>query len=459
MIIFNTLDQILENLNNKKYSNYIINDGLESISFFDFFSRVKENISSIKVSSKRFFIKANNDIFFIESLFSIIFSGNIAIPINPEFTKEKIDFLKEKFNIDYIIYDSFPKINENNNDFKISSETPALAIFTSGTTGEAKAVLMSHKNILFNAYSVIKTMNISNPENIGIILPLYHSFALITQLITSFITGANIYLLPKTNNYKDFSDFIIKNKINTMAGVPTNFKMLLFGENKEYPNVKHITIAGASLDKKLAEKIHKSFFNSEIWVGYGLTEAGPRVTAINYNDPKFHNGSVGKSINGVEIIVKDNDILINSKSNMICYLDDKDSTDKKIIDSYLYSGDTGYIDEDGYLYITGRKDDIFISSGEKISPLIIEKVLNYHPNIVNSAIFGEYDDILGKRIIAVVKLKDESIIKAKDLLLHCSNLLEKHQIPHKFFKTNELPMTPNGKIMRRELPKCQKEKI
>lgn len=457
----NTLNDFFNLISDNNYSNYKLNDNLYSLKFDDFFKEVKENSQNIYANygtKKRFFIKANNNIFFVKALFSIICSGNIAIPINPDINNEKINELKDKFNIECIIEEKIPDIKLNGNILPdISSKNPAIALFTSGTTGESKLVLMSHENILFNSYSVIESMNISNPKNIGIILPLYHSFALITQLITTFITGGNIYFAPKTKHYNDFSEFILKNNINTLAGVPTNFKMILFGEKKQYPNIEHITIAGASLDKNLAEQISQRFINAELWVGYGLTEAGPRVTAINCKNQKFNQGSVGKPIKGVEISIKDNEILVKSDSNMICYLDDIDSTSNKIINNYLYSGDTGFIDEDGYLYITGRKDDIFISSGEKISPILIEKILNNHPDIINSAVFGENDSIIGQKIIALVKLKNN--IKSKDLLIHCSKLLDKHQIPHKFFKVNELPMTPNGKIMRRELPLWKKEKI
>lgn len=458
-----TLQDFLDNQSNE-YNNSLIKDNSSSLSFKNLFQKIKlnsQNIYNNFGTQKRFLIAANNNIFFTEALLSVICSGNIAIPVNPELNENQISQLINKFHIDYYIKDKLPDIsNKDLNPLPdLLPETPALALFTSGTTGEAKLVVMSHENILFNAYSVIKTMNLSKPENLGLILPLYHSFALITQLITTLLTGGNIFFAGNNKYYDELSEFIIKNQINTIAGVPTNFKMLLFGQDKKYDSVKHITVAGASLDKNLAEEIKKSFFNAEIWVGYGLTEAGPRVTAINYNDPKFLKGSVGKPINEVEIKLLNNEILVKSQSNMIEYLDDSDATNKKINHGYLYSGDTGFIDEEGYLYITGRKDDIFMSGGEKISPLLIEKVINHHPDIANCAVFGEEDQIMGKRIIAVIKLKEEKKIRAKELLIHCSGLLDKNQIPHKFFKTEELPMTPNGKIMRKELPLCRKEKI
>lgn len=453
MAILNFFDLVKHFL--KSNNENIIVDKEKTITFSELGKNIFELAQYIKNnygSSNNVFLPAHRNIQFIEYLLALILSENIPIIINPNINKNDYSNLKTQIKNLNIEFETLKKESFIIDNFNIeNNRKPSLALLTSGSEGTPKIVLMSHEGIFNNVNTVIKNMNLENPNNVGIILPLYHSFALVTQLFTTLVSGGNIFISDKIMFPKEIEDFIIKNNINTFAGVPSNFSFLISNSDKVFENIKHITCAGAGLEYDLAQKIKNKFPNTQLWVGYGLTEAGPRVTAINYDDDKFQKHSVGKAIENVKIEIIDDEIVIESNSLMINYLNDFNSN--KIVNGKLFSGDTGYIDKEGYLYITGRKDNVFSSNGEKIYPQVIENVLNNHESILQSAVYGKTCDISGNRIVALVKTKESIQLNKKEIIKYCRNNLESYMIPFSFIEVKELPMTENGKIKRKELSK------
>lgn len=451
MAVLNFFDLVKQLLNSTDEN--IIVDKNKSITFSKIGKNIFELAQYIKNtygSNNNVFLPANRDIQFVEYLLALILSENIPIIINPNINGNDYSSLKYQIKSLDIKFENLKKESFIIDSFSISNiNKPSLALLTSGSEGTPKIVLMSHVGIFNNVNTVIKNMNLENPNNVGIILPLYHSFALITQLFTTLVSGGKIFISDKITFPKEIEYFIINNNINTFAGVPSNFNFLISNSTKILTNVKHITCAGAGLEYDLAQKIKNKFPNTQLWVGYGLTEAGPRVTAINYDDSKFEKHSVGKAIDNAKIEIIDEEVVIESNSLMLNYLNEPSSN--KIINGKLFSGDTGYIDEEGYLYITGRKDNVFSSNGEKIYPQIIENVLNNYESIIQSAVYGKPCDISGNRIIALVKLKDSTSLNKKELIQYCRKNLENYMIPFSFIEVKELPMTENGKIKRKEL--------
>lgn len=450
---FDLLKHLLKNESN------FINDKNNKITFSDIAKSsfiIAEGIKQKYTANNYVFLQSYKTIDFVKKFFGIILSNNIPIVINPNLNKNQFLRLKEDIQHLEIDFESLENLcfEEKNFNF-FDLEKPAMALLTSGSEGNPKVVIMSHRGIFNNINSVIDTMDLKNPENVGIILPLYHSFALITQLLTTFVSGGNIFLSDTITYPEEIESFIFDNKINTISGVPSNFNFLISYSEKAIKDVKHITCAGASLEINLSEKIEKKFPNANLWVGYGLTEAGPRVTAINNKDNKFKKHSVGKPIFNTEIEIIDEEVVVKSNSLMLGYLNHKS---ENIKDSKLFSGDTGYIDDDGYLYITGRKDNVFLSNGEKIYPQQIEKVLNTHESILSSAIYGEYCDISGNKIVALIKLKDNQVLNRKELIKHCRANLDNYMVPYTFFEVDSLPMTDNGKIRRKDLKEWIKKK-
>lgn len=453
------LKKLVELISTQKTS-FFVSDEKEQISFSDLglYAIKKAYLLNEQFGKNhRFLIYAHNSVSFAKELLSIIYSENLPLVVNPHYSEKKIQQLIEKFKVNFVV---------NNNELKIINAEQSekvflgacIGIFTSGSTGDEKAVILKNEALLANVKAVIETMNLHEPENVGVLLPMYHSFALVTQFFTTLLTGGKIFF--NNNSFAgNISTFITNNQINSLAGVPTTFKTLLLGQDEIFNNVKHITVAGASLDPIFAKQIKTFFPNSQLWVGYGLTEAGPRVTAIEYDDPNFEKGSVGKAITGVEIKTsKIGEILVKSDSNMNFYLDDETATKTKLINDFLHSGDLGKVDSEGYLYVIGRSDDVFMSGGEKISPLLIERILNTHEKVEHAYIYGENDDFLGKKIVAVVKFKSE-IASAKELYQHCLKHLERFFVPKIFYQVANFPMTHNGKIKRKDLEWWEKKKL
>ena len=326
-------------------------------------------------------------------------------------------------------------------------DDPALVLFTSGSSGQPKGVVLSHAAILANLKAIAVSMNLSEPASVAIMLPLHHSFALVTQLLLTLYTGGEIHLLPTALMPGERVRYLQSHQIERLAGVPTHFRLLCSDPELKLPHLRHIKVAGAALDQGLAAQILALAPRAELWVGYGLTEAGPRVTAISHHDPLFFRGSVGKPIAGVQLRIEDSEVYIRSESNMLAYLDQPDLSAERFSEGWLCSGDCGSL-EGEYLYLDGRKDDVFQSAGEKIAPLEIENMLQACVGVEAVAVYGEADPALGHRIAACI----QGTASLRDLRQYVRLCLAPEKRPQVWYAVDNLPQTANGKLKRKELP-------
>lgn len=329
-------------------------------------------------------------------------------------------------------------------------QVAALVLFTSGSSGLPKGVVMSHAGILANIQAVAANMELAEPASVAIMLPLHHSFALITQLLLTLATGGDIHLLPPQWLPGERLEYLQAQRIQRLAGVPTHFRLLL-DQAGQLPNLKHIKVAGAALEQSLAQQIRQACPAARLWVGYGLTEAGPRVSAISDVDPRFFSSSVGQALEGVELRLRNEVLEIKSPALMLGYLDQPEVTAAVLQGGWLSSGDRASL-EAGYLYILGRQDDIFQVAGEKIAPLEIEGILLGHPQIRAVAVYGQPDALLGNQIAALV----QGEASLADLRRYARQQLPPEKRPQSWYAVSELPLTPNGKLKRKELPQWPK---
>lgn len=337
----------------------------------------------------------------------------------------------------------------------MSSPSAALVLFTSGSSGQQKGVMLSHSQVLNNITAVKQDMNLSRPARVGIMLPLYHSFALITQLLLGLSTGGELHLLNPAMLPGERLDYFQTHRLEQLAGVPTHFQMLLLSPTSKMQSLRHLQVAGAALPLSLAEQLCNACPEAEVWVGYGLTEAGPRVSALAHTDPAFWQGSAGKAIQHTHIKILADEIWVKSPSLMLGYLDDPVQSALTLKQGWLKTGDCGYLDAD-YLYITGRADALLNVAGEKVSPLEIEAVLLSHPAVQAAAVYGQSDPVLGQKIVALLQLSQEPTAKPgllrQELQLYCQQHLPAAKCPQIWKQTAALPLTANGKLKRKELP-------
>ena len=339
----------------------------------------------------------------------------------------------------------------------------AVIMCTSGTTGIPKGVVLSAKGLKKNANNILKYFPLKKQDKIIIARPLYHCAVLTGEFLVSIIKGCNIYFFE--NQYNPFMLWrkITDEKINVMCGTPTLMKHLsTICEKHNQTNVLAlIAISGEVLTKRVAEDINKTFNSAEIFNVYGLTEAGPRVSYLPCAMFEKIPESVGIPLEEVEIrVVNDTESMLEKSVNETGYVivktacimkgyyrDDKLS-DKVIKKGWLNTGDLGYKDKDGRLYIVSRTDDMIIKAGMNIYPAEIENILLANKAINQVVAYGVKENF-GWSIGIDVVLEKDYYLTRKDIMAICRNSLPEYQIPNIINVVDELKRNASGKLIRK----------
>jgi long-chain acyl-CoA synthetase len=338
------------------------------------------------------------------------------------------------------------------------SDTDALVLFSSGTTGKSKGIILSHYAINTNADAVIKYMGLDAETTISIVKSLSHSSTIVGELLVALKTKAKVLLSPTITSPKASLDNIEKYGVSLMCVNPTLLKIYADTVKKlkvNVNNLKVIYVSGSILSKDLLSLVREVFLDVQILNVYGLTEAGPRVTA-QVKGQQWTDGSVGKAIDGVDVKVIDTngDVLpygekgiihVKTKSIFSGYILDLKAR-KSFYKDWFNTGDIGYMNEDGELFILGRWDDMILQGAHNVFPDEIEELIRVKSTVVKCLVFGVKDDIIGERIICYyVADKDCS----NELMDVCINNLASYEIPKEFIRVDMIPQTENGKVSRK----------
>lgn len=347
---------------------------------------------------------------------------------------------------------------------KTNDDDVAALIYTSGTTGTPKGVMLTHAGLAFTAHSQQETNDLPQDMISLAVLPLCHSFGIATMNAAYLRLKGKTIILRSFNLEQLFSS-IQKYRINSLCAVPTMYVyMLQYAEAAKYDisSMKYWVCGSAPLAMDTWKQF-KEKFGAEIAEGWGLTEAGANnTTSANLAVKKV--GSIGKPQLGMEIkIFDDNDnelpqgqegeIVIRGPIVMKGYWNLPEATAEVIKNSWLHTGDIGYIDPDGYFFITDRKKDIIIKGGENISPRTIEEVLYAHPKIAEAAVIGMKDPVYGEDIKAFVTLKPGQSTTPDAIMTFCRANLKRFRVPKEIVIMQAMPKTLVGKILKKELRK------
>jgi acyl-CoA synthetase (AMP-forming)/AMP-acid ligase II len=332
------------------------------------------------------------------------------------------------------------------NDFKeFNSKNMAQILFTSGSTGHPKGVMLSHKNIIANTDSIIQYLNLNSNDIMEVVLPFYYCYGL-SLLHTHLKVGGSLVL---NNNFIFLGSVLSdlkKYKCTGFAGVPSHFQILLRKTksfmSSEFPHLKYLTQAGGKLHNIFIEEFVKSFPDKKFYVMYGQTEATARLSYLPPDMILDKIGSIGKGIPGVvldifdqnnEPVIGDNigEVVAKGDNIMMGYLDDPAENKRAIQNGWLHTGDMARRDKDGYFYLYARKKEIIKVAGRRISPKEIEEVILSIPYILSCKIKGVQDDVLGEAIKAIITLKDNKYVEiAKvDIKRICKSKLTLYKIP------------------------------
>ncbi|GER82769.1 MAG: long-chain fatty acid--CoA ligase [Thermogemmatispora sp.] len=359
---------------------------------------------------------------------------------------------------DYYLSD-LPGIN-------LTPDDTAVILYTSGTTGRPKGVMLSHRNLVANAVSGRGVGGDEDPsvaESQGethlAILPLAHAFGLVASNV-AYLNGARIVMLPRFDTTAVFSA-IERYRVSGFAGVPAMFVALLHSpdaDRYDTSSLQYCVSGSAPLPVAVLEAFEQKF-GCRILEGYGLSEATAALTGHNREMPRKP-GSVGKPLPGVEIrIVDENDrdvpvgevgeIIARGPNVMQQYYNLPEETATAMRNGWLHTGDMGRMDEDGYIYVVERKKDLIIRGGFNIYPRDVEEVLNRHPAVIESAVVGIPSERMGEEVKAFVVTREP--VDAEALKAFCREYLANYKTPSEIEFVDSLPRNLVGKIDKKEL--------
>ncbi|MBN1655569.1 MAG: long-chain-fatty-acid--CoA ligase [Deltaproteobacteria bacterium] len=363
---------------------------------------------------------------------------------------------------------SFYELIDENSDqlemLETEDDEVAALVYTSGTTGKPKGVMQTHYGLYYTAINLEATISYPQDTVNMAMLPLCHSYGIGT-MNAAFLRANGCTVVLRQFNVEQLFHAIEKYKVTSVAAVPTMYVyMLLYPDYAKYDlsSVKYYICGSAPLSVQTWKQF-KEKFGGEIAEGWGLTEACANNT-VNPVDGQKKVGSIGKPMRGMEIKIfdghgrevpqgKEGEIVIRGPMVMKGYWNQPEATAEVIRDGWLHTGDIGYVDKDGYFFITDRKKDIIIKGGENISPRAIEEVLYMHPAVAEAAVIGMKDTVYGENIRAFAALKPGQSVSAEELLEYCKSKLKKFFVPKEITILPTLPKSLVGKILKKELRK------
>jgi len=433
-------------------------------------------------------LASQNSVFFITAYLGIIKSGNICVPIDPSIELENLNFILNSTDCQCVVCsDQFNKrlddsvltrIGENrldeiltntkieNVNFSVNFDQNRIAeiLYTSGSTGVPKGVMISHLNIISNTSSIVKYLKLDSSDVMGVVLPFHYCYGL-SLLHTHLKVGGAIVLI---NNFIFLAN-VIKNlntfKCTGFAGVPSHFQILLkksktFKQTR-FPHLRYVTQAGGKLHNNFIEEFITNFSGINFFVMYGQTEATARLSYLPPNKLKAKIGSIGKPIPDVILKVLDEDgkavkngqlgeIVAKGNNIMLGYYKDAEGTKSVLKNGWLFTGDLGKVDEDGYIFLDSRKKEIIKVGGKRVSPKEIEEVILSVPEVIDCTIKGVCDELLGESLKAHIVLNDDCEKKEmkNQILRKCHEKLQIHKIPQIISFEKMMRVSSTGKKVK-----------
>ncbi|WP_226671249.1 class I adenylate-forming enzyme family protein [Metabacillus litoralis] len=447
------------------------------------------NYRKIKKGDRVLLLAKNTPVFF-ELLFACSKVGCVLVPLNWRLSQQELTEIINHAEPALLFLDqeaekSFPSLKELGYEWRSLStalfhvhnteeskqllghneeeeELPWLMIYTGGTTGKPKGVVLTNKSVNWNAYNTIISWGLSSDDKTLTYLPLFHTGGINALSIPILMAGGTVIVANKFSS-KEAVHLLHDYQCTIALFVPTMYHMLVEDDlfrKMPFSSMKAFLSGGAPCPISVYDKFQEK--NLPFKEGYGLTEAGPNNFYIHPNDAKRKKGSVGKPmlLNDIKIVdeegkeVETNEVgelLIKGNHLFKNYFKNQSATNEALRNGWLHTGDLARVDQDGDYYIVGRKKEMIISGGENIYPLEIENVLLAHPYVKEATVIGVNDDKWGEKVVAYVSQKKAKVFTSQQIIDYMRQILASYKIPKEIVILDELPKTDVGKINKKKL--------
>ncbi len=347
-------------------------------------------------------------------------------------------------------------------DVDVSEDDTAAIIYTSGTTGKPKGAVLTHKNYIWDATMMGRQTKMTEDDRFMCILPLFHVNGQVVTVLGPLVVGAAMVLVNRFSASR-FFETVDKYKPTAFSAVPTIYAMLLNTpgtEGYDLSSLRFCVCGAAPMPVEVFNNFEKAF-NASILEGYGLSE-GTCASSVNPLDGTRKVGSIGLPFPGQQMKIVDHDgnelpngergeIVIKGPNVMKGYYNNPEATEAAIRDGWLHTGDMGYVDDDGYFFISGRIKEMIIRGGENIYPKEIEEFIYQIDAVAEAAVVGVPDDFYGEEVKAYIVLKEGKSATEEEILNFCLEKMAKYKCPKSVAFIKEMPKTPTGKIQKKKL--------
>ncbi len=416
---------------------------------------------------------------FVEAYLGTLYANKQALPLNLLLPPEELLYILKDSGADIIVapdalaprlqplgfkvvgFSSLLQRDESVTPPRPKPDDICTLLYTSGTTGQPKGVMLTHRNLASNADGAVTAMGLTPECRILACLPSFHTFAITGTMLAPLACAGSMATLPKFE-----PETVLKTasalKCDTLLMVPSMYRILARMQERRPQEMGHLRLAIAG-GEALPDDVRENFqrvFGIPLLEGYGQTESSP---VVSFNLPSANRqGTVGKPIPGVKIKIADpetlkdisgtGEIWVSGAGVMKGYHNRPEETAKAITpDGWLRTGDMGELTPEGYIRITGRLREMIKVAGEMVFPAEVENALALYPAVHEAGVTGQKDDRKGEIVVAYVVLNEGKTATEEELLKHCRSVLAAYKVPKFIFFRTELPKGPTGKVQRRLL--------
>lgn len=354
-------------------------------------------------------------------------------------------------------------------DHAVSPSDPAVIMYTSGTTGHPKGAVLTHQNYIWNSFNVLVDYDLVSTDVSLMISPMFHAAALGMGALPTILKGATL-LLEAGFEPGHVLSLIQRHRATTMSGVPTTYQMLCEHPDwatTDISSLRMLTCGGSPVPMRVLEAYESR--GLAFTGGYGMTETSPGATSLQPNKSRLKQGSAGlphfftdvriADVQGNSVSVGEvGEIQIAGPNVIAEYWNLPEATRDAFAEGgWFKSGDMGYFDTDGFLFVTDRLKDMIISGGENIYPAEIEQLMMEIPEVTAAAVIGIPNEKWGEEPLALFTLRPGATIQPEEIREHLLTKLARYKVPKQYIVIDEMPRTASGKIRKTELRKVYVE--